>query len=196
MGRSLGQLLLQIFSRQCSIFNKTSPFPKELFETNIETPEINPNPRGQSQTSTQTSLSEYFSKTENPSALLAVANDKLGSIDTTSNTVIYTEASKSDTGGTGIGIYVTSKENWHFKLSDSISIFAAEMTSIKTAAETFTHKQSQNQLTICIDSFSSIQSLSSRHYLQPKHPHQYLQRSQQIPHVHCMGSKSYWNPRQ
>jgi hypothetical protein len=65
-------------------------------------------------------LSEYFSKTENPFALLAIAHDKLNRIDTTSHTIIYTDASKSDKGKTGISIYINPKENWHFRLSDNI----------------------------------------------------------------------------
>jgi hypothetical protein len=90
-----------------------------LKQTYIETPKINPNPLDYHK-HLHRHLSEYFSKTENPFALLAIAHDKLNRIDTTSHTIIYTDASKSDKGKTGISIYINPKENWHFRLSDNI----------------------------------------------------------------------------
>lgn len=61
-------------------------------------------------------------------------------------------------------IYVSPNENWHYRLSDNIYIFAAEMMAIKRAAEIFQHKQNNNnhKLIICTDSFSGIQSIQPR----------------------------------
>jgi hypothetical protein len=52
--------------------------------------------------------------------------------------------------------------HWQYRLSNDISIFAAEMTAIKTALELVKNMKG-NKITIATDSLSSLRSIKSRH---------------------------------
>lgn len=147
----------------CSIYNRTLPYHKELFEINITTPKINSIPTWTiSNIKTDNSLSNLFPKSDNPEALLTIAKDKINNMQSHDNTIIFTDASKLENGKIGIGIYINQTEKWHFRLTDDLSIFAAELTAIKTAAELFYTKNIHSKLTICTDSLSSLLSIKNR----------------------------------
>lgn len=147
----------------CSIYNKTQPYHKEIFDLNIITPKTNTIPLWTIENiKIDKSLTNLFPKSDNPEALLAIAKDKINNLQTQNNTIIFTDASKLENGETGIGIYINSKEKWHFRLSNGLSIFAAELTAIKTAAELFLTKNLHTNLIICTDSLSSLLSIENR----------------------------------
>jgi ribonuclease HI len=75
---------------------------------------------------------------------------------------IYTDASKTTQGKTGIGIYINETTKWQYRLSNDISVFAAEMTAIKTALELVKIIKA-NKITIVTDYLSSLRSTKSRH---------------------------------
>jgi ribonuclease HI len=146
-----------------SIYTKTSPYHKAIFSLNIESPHSSQiAPWNNKPVTTDDSLTQEIKKSECPTALLTLAKQEIQILTELNHTIIYTDASKTTQGKTGIGIYINETTKWQYRLSNDISIFAAEMTAIKTALELVKNIKA-NKITIATDSLSSLRSIKSRH---------------------------------
>ena len=147
-----------------SIYIKTLPYHDRLFNLNIETTKLPPTPPWQNKhIAIDDSLTREIKKSQCPSALLALANQELHISKALNHQIIYTDASKDSQGQIGIGIYLDESKKWQHRLTDGMSIFAAEMTAIKAALTIARDTQPSQPIVIATDSLSSLKSIQSGH---------------------------------
>ena len=108
------------------------------------------------------SLTLEVSKKDAPEALKALAMERIENYKSTVN--IYTDASKTADGKTAAAFYVPGHQIKHFvRLTDNITIFAAELTAIKLAVHWVSSALSNSvtAVTIFSDSLSSLNAIET-----------------------------------
>ena len=105
------------------------------------------------------SLTDEVSKKDAPEILKALAMERIENYKSTVN--IYTDASKTADGKTAAAFYVQDLQIKRYsRLTNNITIFAAELTAIKLALKwVATELDSENAVTIFSDSLSSLQAI-------------------------------------
>jgi len=110
--------------------------------------------------SVDTSLTNCGSKHENPELLKNLALEKIESYN--NSTHIYTDASKTTENKTAAAFCVPELNIEHStRLTDKITIFAAELTAIKLALLWATNYTLDKDISIFSDSLSSLQAIAS-----------------------------------
>lgn len=107
-----------------------------------------------------TALSNEVSKKESPEVLKALALERIDMYKCTVN--IYTDASRDTDNKTSAAFYIPSLQvQYKARLSDHLTIFAAELTAIKLALAWVLDHNNVNAVTIFSDSLSAIKAIES-----------------------------------
>jgi ribonuclease HI len=150
-----------------SIFMKTKHFFENLSEFNFECrkPAQTP-PWLLKPLNIDISITNFVSKKGiSNSSSESIANENITMVN--SDIHIYTDASKTQNDTVGVGIHIrdvasNKTKDFSYRLNNSMSIFSAELTAIKTAVEiTVKTLSTENKITVFSDSLNGLASLRS-----------------------------------